>query len=673
MCLEPDNASTAQSTNPAPMGPQPPPCPSDGTFSVTALAVPSPLAPGKETIKIAYRVTDDTTKVTGGKIEVFRKKDNVLLKTLTLAAGDLTPGSHEVPWDGAIDAHADFPDAFVTAEHSPYSIEITLTGACKGSPDTQTAELKVELDSLEVELGDRAKLTDPKHLKIYDALGSLPAAGASATLKLESNLFKTSSAEMNATSGASFTEYQTLWGQGPKLPLRAKLWFKTSTGTKVLAPKAWGKRKLVWDWEDVPEDTSGLNARAKTYVRDSVDYDRAKTKPKGDNGHADRGGKRSANGKPEVLLPLGGFTARAGAKRVWALFGEPAKSGADEGQSCVIFQPSRLAGDAFRLKVYFEPDPSKDLDVETALAAPFEWESGTFTIWREIHVSAYKKKKATIASYNHGTLAANFVPAFMEVVDKTGGHATTMPKASYDADFNAAIATYPDLVKKHAIDPTASQYDATEAAVAFRSYADFKASLVVEEEAKLIAAGTAAPAARTQAQATVATFLTAQSLQSAPLYANKCNQWGLNIAIAGCKNMLGPSPGITLLQFNRCHNQEGLATTKYNGVAPSGMVGSGRYKQAFIQFALGSSYSGGSNSLEQTVSHEIGHHLFLPHRASPSKTPAGHQPDAHDAADAHCMMTYNYSAPREFCGLCLLRMRGWDHRKLDKNAASNKK
>ena len=36
-------------------------------------------------------------------------------------------------------------------------------------------------------------------------------------------------------------------------------------------------------------------------------------------------------------------------------------------------------------------------------------------------------------------------------------------------------------------------------------------------------------------------------------------------------------------------------------------------------------------------------------------------------------MTYNYTAAREICGLCILRVRGWDHKKLDKEASENKK
>jgi hypothetical protein len=71
------------------------------------------------------------------------------------------------------------------------------------------------------------------------------------------------------------------------------------------------------------------------------------------------------------------------------------------------------------------------------------------------------------------------------------------------------------------------------------------------------------------------------------------------------------------------------------------------------------------------VAHEIGHCVFLVH--SPAAVVGDNA--AHDKDDyGPCIMSYDYpKTPRHFCGLCALRMRGWDHTKLDKDGANNKK
>ncbi len=75
--------------------------------------------------------------------------------------------------------------------------------------------------------------------------------------------------------------------------------------------------------------------------------------------------------------------------------------------------------------------------------------------------------------------------------------------------------------------------------------------------------------------------------------------------------------------------------------------------------------------MQQTTTHEVGHICFLPH----APTAGGFVDTLHDNA-AHwnnCTMSYNYDRERKFCGLCLLRMRGWDQAGLKKDRASNKK
>jgi hypothetical protein len=74
--------------------------------------------------------------------------------------------------------------------------------------------------------------------------------------------------------------------------------------------------------------------------------------------------------------------------------------------------------------------------------------------------------------------------------------------------------------------------------------------------------------------------------------------------------------------------------------------------------------------MQQTTTHEMGHILFLPH----APTAGGSVAALHDLSSHwnNCTMSYNYDRERKFCGLCLLRMRGWDQTNLHSNSASNK-
>ena len=163
-------------------------------------------------------------------------------------------------------------------------------------------------------------------------------------------------------------------------------------------------------------------------------------------------------------------------------------------------------------------------------------------------------------------------------------------------------------------------------------------------------------------------------LGTAADYANTCNDWALGICEAALGQFMDPKDGVTIIQFGELHSNFSTATSLINGYAPTFSTSS-RTRVAFIQYCTAARYAsgGGSNTMEQTISHEIGHHLFLPHAPLPAAhLPGGADPTVHDKADTHCMMGYDYSAERLFCGFCLLRLRGWDHRRLLPDGDRNK-
>jgi hypothetical protein len=647
-------------------------------WSLMSLAYVAQIAPDKEASKpkIKWTLKDPSVSITQGKIELFRTRDPIdpaPVWTQVLSPDQLREGDHELLWDGAIGAHSDFPDGFVSVEFSPYKIKLTITDG--GAPQVKEASFEVVVVDIEIVLGDKAVLSNQKDKDLYDKLGSLPAAGATSKVYLVSNLYKTTSAEMASGSGASFTEYETLWGAGARFPIDGKVWFKDSQGKKVLAPKAWGKRKLLWDWECVKPSRAHLHAKAKKFCKGAQRYSKDVTSPKGENCHKDRGGKRSSDGNPSIFSNDSGgafpFTVTPATTRKQSSFSDPVKGGAKDGLTGVVFRPARQAGDGYKITAYF--DPKKDLDKTDAIAASFKKETGTFEVWREIHLSKYIKKKATITGFTVATLQDYYKKAFIQVEDKAGG-ATTMAKVDYDTAFNAAIALQPANCRTHAVDSTVSQYDSGDWAVTFRIFADFKTSKINAEKIALQAATPALidPQLTIQATQTVTTQLIAVNLDTVSKYADKCGDWALDICQKACAVFMGANDGVTIIQFKETNSNTGAATSLVNGYAPN-FSSSSRSKVAFIQYADSARYVADSNTMEQTIAHEVGHHMFLPHAPLPATSlPGSADANAHDKDDLNCLMGYDYTAERKFCGLCLLRMRGWDHRKLDKDSSKNK-
>lgn len=658
-------------------------------WSLVSLTYVPNIAPGKEDPKpkLKWKLQDPSVAITEGKLEVFRTKDpedTAPIWTQTLSTDQLREGEHEMEWDGQIGSHSDFPDSYVTIEYSPYRIKITVSDG--GKKEEKEAKFEVTVADFEILFGDKAVLSDAKDTALYEVIktdGGLPASGAKRKVKLISNIFKVDPAgtvdngEMSNTSTASFDQYKTLWDEGPRIPIEAKVWIKSSTGAKVLAPKAWGKRKILWDWECVSPDLSAVHAEAKTYCERSQDYNKSTSKPNGENAHKDRGGKRTDDGASVIFSQDAGggaypYRVTAGSTRKWAALGEPAKSGDKEGWSGAIFRPARMAGDGYKVTAYFDPSPKKDLDVEGALAAAFKKDTGTFEMWREIHLSKYIKKAAAIPSFTVATFQGYYEKAFVQVEDKTPG-IDTMTKADYDTAFTNAINAQPALVKDYCIDSTVSQFDGGSHAVTYRSHADMKAAYIAKIKADLMTADPTLTdaAATTQATTVVTTALTTAGIETPTKYANQARWWSIDICQTACSIYMGANDGVTIIQFDGTDSLVPTATGTINGFAPT-FTTSGRNKCAFIQYRT--VYTGNSNTMEQTISHEIGHHMFLPHAPLPAANlPGGAEADAHDKDDLHCLMGYDYTAERKFCGKCLLRMRGWDHTKLDKDGTANKK
>ena len=251
--------------------------------------------PEKEAAKISYEIADPFAIVDAAKLEIFGRFDAKPLWSLDLTqmGEDWTAhGKHEVAWDGRLVAPAEqkaegkdprkhdltkldpdlskasFPDGYLTLEHTPYKLKLTLESEELGDqPVTAWTYVQILIQSIEIGIAPEecvpATVVDDERHKMDKAVRnalSVPGADATTKIYLVSNLFKTSAAEMD--DNTAFSQYEALWGDGPNIPLLAKIRLADSTGAEVRLEDgegavALGKVKFLWDWQD-PEDRKSV-------------------------------------------------------------------------------------------------------------------------------------------------------------------------------------------------------------------------------------------------------------------------------------------------------------------------------------------------------------------------------------------------------------------------------
>jgi hypothetical protein len=564
--------------------------------------------------------------------------------------------------------------------------------------------------------------------------GGVPVPGKTRKLYLISNLFKRASAEMN--NNTAFTVYFDLWGNGPRLPLLAQIRLADSKNNAIClekgpGAKALGKVKFLWDWEDGCYNGSTYScncvdahqsqAKPKAFIKAAINYYNDNTlaenktalgllkQPKGDNCHVDKGGKRGDRTyfifpqfegyEPKQKLDQGKFPFKVEKcdERLWASYSYAWTKGKLAGQTGVLFRPARTAGDSYKISVYLAYDKKKpgilgkravvlDVTDDAPLKVPDALikSSGTIEIWRELHIARYIRKKNTITDFisaNLNGIQAAYREAFIEVQDKmtandkyelkdhrkSGGGALDYNKICTDA----LTATGNIMFTKNLATDTNANHKNDTATFVVRSYADFQTQVNNWFQTRFPML--TAP----QINVAVTNWLNTNNLNTDVKYSNYLSDFLPNTRVLNDLHLISGSKqgvnkaaldGITIIHFEHIHSflrtliAAGAAVDITNGQAVD--VGDGsRNKCAFVFW----------NARLDTFIHEIGHHLFLPHAKYPTAgPPGGNQPERHDDDDANCIMSYNRPRP-SFCGLCQLRLRGWDATKLKKNDADNTK
>jgi hypothetical protein len=612
------------------------------------------IAAGAENPKpnVRWKIEDPGTAIDSGVLEVFRShsdNDDTPIFRRDLTKPELDKGPHEWPWDGAIGAHGEMPQGHCSVEFSPYKIRITVRGSGH-EPKSDDAEFEVVATRIELAFGtdemigevDRAvmQLVKEEAASITDKLIRVP---------LRSNLFTLNGLD-NYVAANSYGAYVWLWGIGPRIPIVASVWIRNQHGFESLAPKAWGRRKLLFSVELF--GVNGLiQAPAVTFMRTSADYLVSKTIPLGDTCHVDRGGKRSPQGVGHFLLvnePDFPVTDLA-VHRQGALMGSR-EDGEFTGKTAINLVPGPQAGDAYQVVARF--DPRVELDApypQTELVA----RSGVVVTKRRVTIVKLMKKLAAVPEIAPGTLADSgpFVEAALHFEVPNPSY-EVVDEATYNTLVAAAVAA--DPVAQAIVDPTANQALDGPWLITFRPWSAMGA---------ILAAWPTTDPIRLK-------LWLAERDENA--YIDLCRFTAAAIGKKVVPAFASSESGVTLFLTDGITNHDDRQQELVDQARPGGP----RLKEAGETYPLGNIFRGMAwlaSTAERTLWHELGHVLCMPHAPALVATEQGPVPATwlHDMDTRHCIMNYDMN-DKQFCGFCNLRLRGWNGSTLKPNAASNR-
>ncbi|HVS70490.1 MAG TPA: hypothetical protein VHQ47_04465 [Phycisphaerae bacterium] len=637
-------------------------------------------ASGVEDATVKYKMNNARGGITGAKIQLYRRFDSSPLWERDLTEDEITDGEHSFTFNMGTQTNDKFPDLVPTAEHSPYKLRILVNSERRPQSPLAWTYFQILIKDIKLELGDRDVVPEDSlavggvkkgsHRDVYDSFkNALPAEDKTLKVVLLSNLFSTGNADMSDQT--SFTTYQTQWGEGPMIPIFAKLRVRKSDDTAVEAPWALGKLRCLWDFEDMKDDTTQLAAPPATFVIRSENFDIGSTHPKGDNCYETRGGKRGASGSSHPIFPnqagyddVFPFPVEPASTRDWAALSQAWRTGKYVNKTGVMFRPCRMGGDAYKVTVYVAWEKDKDQkyvldildDIKDKVSTDLKAATGTFQIWRRHHINRYIKKHAFAAEIPVPAVQAYYEKAYVDMF-KVYNQIDTMTEADYNATITTERTALGALAQA-AVDPAINQFTAGDACITYRAYNAFLAAL---------------RAAQGWSAAQLNTWLAGSGagVNTAAKYEKFCDSWGWSFVVSIMDHYLPLTDGVTLTHFVGVHNIGGQGGL--NGAAGN-VPHATRQRCAFVTCALPNAYTGNANRLEQTTTHEIGHQLFMPHApdgvsaTDPANVP---HPEIHDKDDHNCTMSYNFSAERRWCGYCLLRLRGWDKTTIKNDGTQN--
>ncbi len=209
--------------------------------------------------------------------------------------------------------------------------------------------------------------------------------------------------------------------------------------------------------------------------------------------------------------------------------------------------------------------------------------------------SSASTKKAGLADLDLGVGQKYYTPAYLELVDKTGG--TKGSVDAWDTKIRAKLATL-SAHKQCAIEP-GDQGAATEAALQCRSWADFKTALQATKP--------------TWTPGEFNALLVSETVDTLAGYKDYCEDIADKTVPAACSPYLKDN-GINIIHFEKYWVTTDGVKSSTLGFASLGFEGLTHSKCGYLEVGDYSSYV--INGIDKTTGHEIGHTLYLPHAYS---------------------------------------------------------
>lgn len=429
-------------------------------------------APTEDSVSVTWKLHNGAHAETM-VMELFRAGSGRPIWRCTFDAAGARKLAFDEAWKGELPAAewidtVDFPHHMVTAECSPYMLKIRAEGRnVEDGYVERFTYFDVLVEAVELEWGGPALIPNVDLPNVHASLrvdthaaeqqlvtdlagGAITAARI--PVVLSSDRFVTASAELKGDH--AFQSHRDQWGDGPRIPLKAKISLAKAGGGAVHggdSAKALGKLELLWDWEGEDETTQlGADfpaATVRTYLQNRLTHKRNDGNCPHDstNCHVDFGGKRGDGG---VVFPTANgafpFMVTACGTRKWAATSVALTDGPHAGCSGAIFQPSRFARDTFKVTAYLSKiSGQRALDVVTDAAVLRNTHAdlprsatGMFEIRRRVN-ARYIRKAPSIEASNPPAASAEHLRAGVTL------HWTS----NEDGAFQASYVNYIDRIR----------------------------------------------------------------------------------------------------------------------------------------------------------------------------------------------------------------------------------
>jgi hypothetical protein len=617
--------------------------------------------PGRETIAVRYAIDGPVAAVAAVKMVVRStppRGEAIMVEELALPGPYAATGA--VEWDGHAAA---LPGGLITLKGSPYAICFELTTVSGGRSQSGSGSIRLEVHAIQIVADTAFGLDDALWCKhaVDQLIADLAKDGmpgdCAGRLVIDSPLFKIDDREMVDDSSAR--AYQAALGDGPTVPLLARVTLRSKSGGGRRSPAALEGTRILWDFElassadlDRALRSRQVTPAARSFIGRAAAYEEKATQPNGVTAHVQVGGWRVRSADRFAAgtqwSKAGYWTLASPAARDWAAFTACGEDARFEADSAVIFLPGRMAGDVHRVRAVVDVDESLDVREATAPGgAPAGHRSNTIQIenWRRVPIAGNWIVGAETAPVDLTALAAEYQKAAMRI-EPAPGVGLEEIGATWRREYQAVvseIAKGGEAFLSRALEVEPGGY-----AVRFREPLEFWERS--NADAPLFGG----------LWRRIKAFFGAIDEDG---YKKKCDSYWYPVLRLVARRLAVSDRGLTALKFGTegPHNQNPDSSFTA-GLAPAIPGLTERSKALFFQFT--------ASKDTPTLLHEIGHLLFLAHAPGhfePGKQPDGFRPEAHDREQV-CVMSY-HPDKRDLCGACLLKLAGWNLTRIDNHGA----